>query len=284
VRVPLLISLAVLAVALWASDADGATDDPRLAGVDHWAFAIGTDVDSGADVERLAPFDLVVVDGELTPKERVADLRAGGSVVLGYLSVGTIERYRSWYRKAKRHRMELWGDWGEWYANVRAKGFRRLIARRVAPKILARGFDGLFLDNVDMIDGHPKQRRAMFRLVRALSRLAHRRGGYLFAQNGAKAIKPIWGALDGWNLEDVTWGYDFERRRYAKRKPRDAAAGLAQLQRLSAAGLLVTATDYVAAADRAALEESVANACAAGALPYGSNVALTRIPVDPFTC
>jgi uncharacterized protein (TIGR01370 family) len=284
VRVPLLLSLAVLALALWASSADAATEDPRLAQVDDWAFAIGDDVETDADVERLAPFDLVVVDGELTSARRVADLRANGSVVLGYLSVGTIERYRSWYRRAKRHRMELWGDWGEWYADVRAKGFRRLIARRVAPKILGRGVDGMFLDNVDMIDGHPKQRRAMFRLVRTLSRLAHSGGGYLFAQNGAKAIKPVWSALDGWNLEDVTWGYDFKRRRYARREEAEASAGLAQLARLSAAGLLVTATDYTAAEDRAAIDESVANSCAAGALPFVSNIALTRIPAAPYAC
>jgi uncharacterized protein (TIGR01370 family) len=284
VRVPLLISLAVLGLALWASSADGAVGDPRLAAVDDWAFAISTDVETDADVDRLARFDLVVVDGELTPAARVADLRASGSVVLGYLSVGTIERYRSWYRKARKHRMELWGDWGEWYADIRARGFRRLIVRRVAPKILGRGFDGLFLDNVDMIDGHPKQRRAMFRLVRALARTVHARDGHLFAQNGAKAIKPVWGALDGWNLEDVTWGYDFDRRRYVRRRPADAAAGLAQLRRLSAEGLLVTATDYTAAGDRAAIEESVANACGAGALPYVSGISLRRIPDAPFSC
>lgn len=29
---------------------------------------------------------------------------------------------------------------------------RRILARRVAPRTLAKGFDGLFLDNVDMIE------------------------------------------------------------------------------------------------------------------------------------
>jgi uncharacterized protein (TIGR01370 family) len=285
-RAPLVLTLAtlVIALALWARSADSATGDLRLGAVEDWAFAIGSDVDSDARVARLAPFDLVVVDAESTPRGRLAQLRANGSVVLGYLSVGTIERYRSWYRKAKPHRLELWGDWGEWYADVSEPGFRRLIAARVAPKLLNKGFDGLFLDNVDMVEGHPKQRLAMFRLVRRLSSLVHPRGGYLFAQNGAKAIKPVWGALDGWNREDVTSTWDFERRRYVTQAPADVASAQAELRRLAGAGLLVTATDYAAAADTGALADSVAGACAAGALPYVSNISLTRIPAEPLAC
>ena len=58
----------------------------------------------------------------------------------------------------------------------------------MAPNILRKGFDGLFLDNVDMIGDHPRQRRGMHRLVAALGRMVHRRDGYLFAQNGERVI------------------------------------------------------------------------------------------------
>lgn len=283
-RIRSLIALALLGACLQAAPARAASGDPRLAAVEDWAFAISTDVDDDAAVARLARFDLVVVDGEQTPAGRIAQLKAGGSLVLGYLAVGTIERFRSWYRRARPFRLELWGDWGEWYADVREPGFRRLIAGRVAPKLLAKGFDGLFLDNVDMVDGHPKQRRGMFRLVRRLSRLVHRRGGLLFAQNGAKAMKPVWSALDGWNREDVSRTWDFKRHRYRAQKPRDVAAAQAELRRLAAAGLLVTATDYTPAGDAEADAAALANACAAGALPYVSNIALTRIPAQPLRC
>jgi hypothetical protein len=51
-----------------------------------------------------------------------------------------------------------------------------------------------------------------------------------------------------------------------------------------AEGLLVTATDYTASGDRAAFDRSVANACEAGAIPFVSNIALTRIPPVPPAC
>ena len=284
-RVPLLLTLAVLALVLWASEADGAPRDPRLTGVEDFAFALGIDVDSDAEAARLAPYDLVVLDGELTASARVSQLRAGGSIVLGYLSVGTIEPYRSWYRLLRRYRLpDSFEEFDEDYARVSARGFRRAIVNRIAPKILGRGFDGLFLDNTDMVEGHPKQRRGMRRLVRRLAALTRDRGGLLFAQNGEATIGPLLPVLDGWNREDVTWTYSFKLRRYVHRPAADVQAAQAALTRISSAGLLVTATDYTAAEDTAAVQESVANACAAGAIPFVSNIALARLPAAPPSC
>jgi hypothetical protein len=82
----------------------------------------------------------------------------------------------------------------------------------------------------------------------------------------------------------VTWTYDFGRHRYVRRSASEIAAARAALERIGALGLLVTATDYTAAGDSAAYGEAVANACGAGALPFVSNIALTRIPSVPPAC
>lgn len=285
-------AIAAAAVALLASAAPGAAPgaaasprDARLAGVEDFAFALGMDVDSDRAVARLSAYDLVVVDGELTRKQRVAQLRAGGTIVLGYLSVGTIEPYRSWYGKLRPYRLaDRFEQFGEDYARVSAKGFRRIMARRIAPKLLARGFDGLFLDNTDMVEAHPKQRRGMRRLVRRLAGKVHRRGGLLFAQNGERSVGPLLAVLDGWNREDVSWTYSFKRRRYVRVAAGDTAAAQEALLRIGASGLLVTASDYTRAGDEPALQESVANACAAGAIPFVSDIKLTRLPSSPLTC
>ena len=76
--------------------------------------------------------------------------------MLAYLSVGTIEKWRGWFDDIKRYRLEPWQDWkDEWFADVSKPGLRRIIVRRIAPGILDKGFDGLFLDNVDMIEPPP---------------------------------------------------------------------------------------------------------------------------------
>lgn len=256
--------------------------DSRLAAVGSFAFAIG---DSQLDEDihsRLSGYDLIVVDGEEASKEQVAAMHANGSIVLAYLAVGSIERNRSWYPAARRYKLDYWPDWGEWYANTAARGYRDLIAKRVAPKMLRKGFDGLFLDNVDMIETHPRQKKGMRVLVKRLSKLTHARGGLLFAQNGDASIGPSLPYLDGWNREDVGFTYDFNRRRYRRVPTGENADALKALRRVAARGLLTTATSYTggSAADRDAAVKMI---CEAGAIPFASNIRLTRID-SPRRC
>ncbi len=279
----LLVSLA--AGFLSVAPAHAVPADPRLAAVHDFAFGLGVDANDPDVLDSLSHYDLVVVDGELTKPASVARLHQGGAIVLGYLSVGTIEPFRSWYPKLKRYGLsDRFKQFGETYADVDARGFRRVIAGRIAPRLLRGGFDGLFLDNTDMVETHKRERPGMRRLVRSLAALVHARGGLLFAQNGDASIGPLLRFYDGWNREDVTWTYSFKRRRYAHQPAREVAQARAALIRIAARGLLVTATDYTAPGDVPAAQEAVANACAAGALSFVSDIGLTRLPAAPIAC
>jgi uncharacterized protein (TIGR01370 family) len=289
VRRLLVIAVAVAASVAAASYAGSRTLPPR-----SFAFAIGNGNLAGGPEQvaaRLGDFDLVVVDGELARADEVAALRAGGVTVLGYLSVGTIEEWRSWYPSVKRFRLGAWADWkDEWFADVSRRGLRRVIAGRIAPQLLDKGFDGLFLDNVDMVEtaNHAGQRDGMRELVGTLATVVVADGRLLFAQNGAGILERLGlvDAIDGWNREDVTWTYDFDRRRYVHQRPAETRAALAELSEMADRGLITTSADYVRAGDADAQAEAVANACSAGALPYVGDIGLTarRLPDPPLTC
>ena len=271
----------------------GRAEGGALEDTESWAFAIGNGNlrgDARAVGERLGGFGLVVVDGEEARAADVAALHDRGVTVLAYLSVGTIERWRGWYDRVKRFRLKAWRDWeDEWFADVSKVRLRRIVSREVAPGMLAKGFDGLFLDNVDMIEAraHRGQRAGMRRLVVRLDRLVGDER-LLFAQNGFWGLRTfgILGHLDGWNREDVTWTFDFDRRRYVRNSPRRTRRALDELERAADRGLFTTATDYTRRARGAAEAESVANACSAGALPYVADIGLTarRLPEVPLVC
>jgi hypothetical protein len=184
--------------------------------------------------------------------------------------------------------LELWDDWGEWYADTSKAGFRNLITGRAVPPMLAKGFDGLFLDNVDMISDHRAQTAGMYTLVRDLSNLVHADGRLLFAQNGEEIIDPVLGELDGWNREDVTSTYDWDTDRYVAVPAGDTRGALAALRRIEAAGVVTTTADYTADGGGwgagSLNAKAVSNACSVGALPSVSNIGLTRIPSTPVTC
>lgn len=271
------------ALALAPAAAAPAREGP-LADVRSFAFAAGTGTLRGDLATRYAAYDLVVIDGDDATADQVAQIRASGPRVLAYLSVGSIERWRSWAPRAIAYRMEPLDGWaGERYADTSQRGYRDLIARDVAPMILRKGFDGLFLDNVDMIETHPKQRAGMLALVRRLARVAHARPGrVLMAQNGARAIAPVAGELDAWNREDVTATWNGTR--YGAVPAREHRAALADLRAMRRRGLLVTATDYTRTEGTALARRAAAAACAAGALPFVSDIELTRVPAAPLRC
>ena len=288
-----LLAIAAVASAGAAAGGVGATTTPA-AQPHTFAFAIGNGQLAGGPAqvaERLGGFDLVVVDGEEATAGEVAALQAQSSAVLAYLSVGTIEKRRSWYPRLKPFRLGAWADWkDEWFADVLKRKLRRELVRRVARPTLAKGFDGLFLDNVDMVEtrNHRRQRPGMRALVTRLAGLAHGEGKLLFTQNGAWGLRRLGlvGLIDGWNREDVTWTYDFDRHRYVRTPARERRSALDELSAFAAEGKVVTATDYTRANDGRALRESVADSCSVGALPYVSDIGLTarRLPDPPLSC
>jgi uncharacterized protein (TIGR01370 family) len=258
-------------------------DQPTLSEAKSFAFAIGVD-DIDAALELLKQYDLVIVDGENATAEQVAALQGSDAIVLAYLSVGTIERGRSWFKRVKRYKLDLWGNWGEWYADTSQPKFRRILSGSVAPSILAKGFDGLFLDNVDMIREHRRQRKGMIRLVRALAARVHSSSGYLFAQNGEDVIERMLPSLDGWNREDVTATYNFDTESYEVVSEEDVESNLAAITSIRAQGLVVTATDYVLAGDSATTATAQSNACGVGALSFVSDILLSELPSVPYLC
>ena len=292
--VPLLTLAAALAVAP-AAGAGGA-DDPLLADAEAFAFGIGNGMLKGGPVqtaERLGDYDVVVVDGQEAGADDIAALHSEGAVVLAYLSVGTIEKWRPWYDDLKRYRLAAWQDWkDEWFADVSKEGLRDKLADEIAPDILDKGFDGLFLDNVDMIEPkkHKEQREGMRELVARLGNLVHAGDGLLFAQNGYWGFERFGiladGHLDGWNREDVTWTYDFDRRKYVRNSERGLVEALSDLSEMHDLGLFTTATNYTRRSTGAAVDESIADACSVGALPFIGDIGLTakRLPDSPYIC
>jgi hypothetical protein len=256
----------------------------RLADVETFALALGSANQRTARLGRLAAYDLVVLDGIDAPRALVDGLRERGVVVLGYLSIGTIERGRPWSATTRPYRLDRWDDFDEWYADVAEPGFREIVTERAAPTVLGRGFDGLFLDNTDMTSSHPAQQAGMDTLVRALGRSTHGRDRLLFTQNGEDVIGPTLDRYDGWNREDVSSTYDFDTGRYARVPADERRAALASLRRIADAGLLVTATDYVAAGDRAVIRSAARQACGSRAIPFVSGIELDRVPIEPLRC
>lgn len=256
----------------------------KLRAARTFSFALGARL-TAQNVTRLRHRDLVVVDGEEASAAQVRRLRAKGAVVLGYLSVGSVESWRSWFGLLRDHRLEPLGDWdGERYADTSSAALRDALADQIAPSLLAKGFDGLFLDNVDMVEEHAAQAEGMFELVSRLSARVRGQGGVLMAQNGDAIIGRYLPLLDGWNREDPTGTYDFVHDRYVRTDSAGRQLARQTLRTVKAAGVVTTTTDYFASPRAPGAARAVRIACSIGAIPTIGDIALRQVAKRPARC
>ncbi len=255
--------------------------DQRLTSVRSFAFALGVDCNNKKVLNSLSNYDLVVIDAEEASAKSIKTLRQRGVIVLGYLSIGTIEPYRSWYKSLKKYRLAYWADWGEWIADVNQSGYRQTITQKIMPGILKKKFDGLFLDNFDTAAERPNLETGMLQLIQEISNTVRGAGGLLFAQNGDSLVESITSYIDGWNREDVTSTFDFDSNKYRFTSEEDRNAALETLQKLHNLGLLTLAMDYVKKPENEATTISKNYACSVEAIPYSSTIELDKInPLD----
>lgn len=245
-----------------------------LRAVRRWAPAFGCD--PGAC--DLAGYELVVVDGVGAdgdePAPRAAELArlAPRALVLSYLSVGTVEAWRPYApRVPEAWQLGAVPDWpGERCADLRTVGWRALMAEQ-AVVLAAAGYDGLYLDNLDVAEDHPVLADGLVALVTALRVAAP--SLLLVAQNGLATIDRL--DVDAVAHEDVFQRWEDDA--YRATQPSETAELLGGLRRVAARGLPVFTLDYSEPGSPAA-DDALRRSLAEGFHPAVSVLALDRPP------
>lgn len=257
-----------------------ATRSARLAAlrrVERWAPVIGA-----YELPALDAPDLVVVDGlrdadgdDTSARARLAAARATGALVIAYLSVGTVEDWRPYAPEvAPEWTFGPMPGWeGERFADARAEGWRRIMAREAAG-LQELGFDGLFLDNLDVAEDHPETQDAIVALVGEVRAAAGE--SLLIAQNGLATIDRL--PVDAVSREDTWWRW--EDGSYRASPPGETAAIVVALRRQRARGLVVLTLDYTEPGDPEA-DAIVRRSRAEGFVPAVGVLALDRAPHAP---
>ncbi len=177
--------------------------------------------------------EVLVIDGEDESRrpwapETLETLKllpdGGRRVVLAYLSIGEAEDYRADFKPEWRRRRPSWilAENPEWRGNYPVRfwdpEWNQIVDARVE-RLIRQGFDGLYLDRVDVTE-HPGVARAyakacsadcpqievqMAALVGRVARRARelRAGALVVPQNGIVLLERLSTVVDGWAIEDT---------------------------------------------------------------------------------
>ena len=98
-------------------------------------------------------YDLIVVDADAFTATEIRKLKAKGAKVLTYLNVGAVETDRSYFSAAKRSGLLLgpYDNWpGEYWVTAQKDEWRQIILG-LATTLKAKGVDGFWVDNLDVL-------------------------------------------------------------------------------------------------------------------------------------
>lgn len=172
--------------------------------------------------------DWAIVDAAVDPKK----LRDAGAKLIAYVSIGEAEESRAYWPRIKASNAIVASnpDWpGAWRIDVRSEVWRQLILDEIIPAIAAKGFDGVFLDTLDVAPyleaSDPERfkgcRDAVIALVHEIRK---RYPAFVIIPNNALELLPDYGdAVDAAFVEDLYTRYDFETKTYGE-TPADVTA------------------------------------------------------------
>lgn len=216
------------------------------------------------EVAVLAGLRRVVLQPGYHAPFELAELKAGGTEPLAYLSLS-----EDTGPPAPWQRRESNPDWGGHYVDLTHPGWQELVHMRTIAA-LELGFNGLFLDTLDLPARFPSEEEPLIELVAAARNAVG--SGYLLANRGYALHEQLAELVDGFLFEafSTTWHGGYR----ALTGP-DLVGNAARLDRLRATGRDLFALDY---ADTPALAAFARSRAATHGVPLQvSDRHLTRL-------
>lgn len=250
----------------------------------RWALYYAAD----AEPIAFAPYEMVVLDADRHPP--IGPLVERGKTVLGYLSLCEVASTRSYFDDVRAEGLLLdehpiWR--GSHYVDIRDPRWSRRVIEELIPRLLRRGFTGVFLDTLDdaaMLDRQPGRRGmrdAAIRLVKAVRR--HYPDLTLMMNRGYDLLPAVERDVDAVLAESLHGTYDFATKQYRRVPAADTAAQLSLLRaaRARRPALRLYALEYWDPEDAGGVAELYRIARAAGFEPYVATIALDRLVPEP---
>jgi len=171
--------------------------------------------------------------------------------------------------------------WDTFYVDCRSPAWQDHVLRQRIPEILARGFQGLLLDNLDVQESYPETRLGVISLIQRI-RLAYP-DSILVVNRGFSALDALVASVTAVLFEAFTTYHDGQR--YAAWEGADLAWTVAQASRLQNLNRdwPILALDYAAPQDTALRRLAAERARAHGFVSFVTTWALDWLPYRAST-
>ena len=150
----------------------------------HFKFLYGVFLGAEPeDTNSMKAYRTIVVEGQSFTEQQVSDLKSYGHTVYSYLNVGSIEEYRPYYDRFSEYTLDVYENWeDEKWIDVTVPEWQDFIVNELAKELKDKGFDGLFIDNIDVYYMYPSEES--FEAITSILRKLKAMGFYICINGG----------------------------------------------------------------------------------------------------
>jgi len=234
--------------------------------------------------------DTLAFDSDYHPA--LEPLKAQGKTLLGYISLGEAEKYRSYFKEIKTQNLLLKGStlWkGHYIIDVRKAAWQDMVLDKLIPPILAKGFDGIMIDTIDSaVDreiNDPKKyagmKKSAIQLIKAI------RARYpdikIMMNRGLEILPDVAGDLDMFMAESIytDWVPNPKKPVLVKEQDYQEYLRIINNARTIAPNLKVYSLDYWQMNDIKGVRHIYAKQREQGFVPYVSTMDLQHFHPEP---
>ena len=189
--------------------------------IDKSPFRWVTYYSNKAPLEAFKPYQLCVFDSTEHPP--LMALKQANKTLLGYISLGEVEQYRSHFKEVKKEGILLDENpnWkGSFFVDLRNALWVKRVVEELVPAILQKGFDGIFMDTLDNAETleerdpikYEGMKQAAIDLVKAI------RQNYpqikIMMNRGFQLLPQLTSVIDMEMGEVIYTQYDFQKKKY----------------------------------------------------------------------
>lgn len=223
------------------------------------------------DLDHIKGYQTVVIDAQAFSPEAIAELKQGGSRVLSYINLGSVENFRDYYAQFNDLFLGPYENWPEeQWVDPRAPRWQAFITQTLATDLVQRGIDGFFVDNCDVYSIVPSDESleglgTMLKALRAYNLPVIINGGDTFVDAWFAKYADLEELMTGINQETVFSSIDFAHRRFGQQNAEDSRYYRDYIERYAPLGMEIFLLEY---SKDPLLKQKIADYCAEHGFSY----------------
>lgn len=183
--------------------------------------------------KNVVGYDLVVLEPIHFSTEDITTFKKNNKKVLAYISLGEVNEAARHYAELKEHTLgknNIWNSYVLDLSNTETKNALHLLIDR---HITLKGFDGIFIDNIDNYTKWGPTPEKLPALVSFLAEVKKKYPkGYILQNAGLLILDKTRPYIDAVGVESVATHYNFTMNTYRMRVKKEFSSSLENIQKL----------------------------------------------------